>query len=119
MAKRKLDVLPRGSYASQIAIEGPLEEVRRNGLPDMSFYRTLSRDLAAEVSRETPYDKLVVAMALPFARRGGYNHRRAEPVRYVASRVCREEVGGPMHEASLRQTRMHSHIAMGRRFLRR
>ena len=118
MVKRKLDVLSRGSYASQSAIEGLLEEVRRNGLLEISSRRTLSRDLAAEVSRETPYGKFVVDMTLPL-REGGDHHRRAEPVGCVASCVCREQVVGPMHEAGLRHTRMHSYIAMGRRVLRR
>ena len=70
MAKRKLDVLSRGSYASQSAIEGLLGEVRRNGLPAISSRRSLSRDLAAEVSRETPYGKLVVDITLPLREEG-------------------------------------------------
>ena len=70
MAKRKLDVLSRGSYASQSAIEGLLEEVRRNGLPEISSRRNLSRDLAAEVRRETPYGKLVVDITLPLREEG-------------------------------------------------
>ena len=70
MVKRKLDVLCRGSYASQSAIEGLLEEVRRNGLLAILSRRSLSRDLAAEVSRETPYGKLVVDITLPLREEG-------------------------------------------------